>query len=125
MQSKPLPSFPFPQKTVLVLGKERSGIPPQILQVSCSRGAFSIVVSLLCSHRDGQVRGDGEHLLAVSSGPESMHIHLAGARLGPARTLRGMCPMLRQWLHMLNSAGLVCRRWTAAWRFPRAEWCDP
>lgn len=34
VESKPLPSFPFPEKVVLVLGRERSGIPPHFLQVS-------------------------------------------------------------------------------------------
>ena len=33
VESKPLPDFPFEERTVLVLGTESSGIPPQILQV--------------------------------------------------------------------------------------------
>ena len=91
MESKPLPSFPFPQKTVLVLGRERSGIPPQILQVSCCKGAFSIVIILLCSLLDGQMRCDGKHLLAVSFGPKSMRIHRAGALLCPWGENRENC----------------------------------
>ena len=89
MESKPLPSFPFPQKTVLVLGRERSGIPPQILQVSRCRGAFNIVIRLLCSLLDSQMRCDGKHLLAVSFGFESMCIHRAGALLCPWGDNRG------------------------------------
>ena len=34
VESKPLPDFPFEERTVLVLGTESSGIPPQILQVN-------------------------------------------------------------------------------------------
>ena len=37
VESKPLPEYPFPQKSVLVLGRESSGIPPEILQVRKSR----------------------------------------------------------------------------------------
>ncbi len=33
VESQPLPEYPFEEKTVLVLGRESSGIPPQILQV--------------------------------------------------------------------------------------------
>ena len=37
VESRPLPDFPFVEKTVLVLGRESSGIPPQILQVIIHR----------------------------------------------------------------------------------------
>lgn len=36
VESKPLPAYPFPEKTVLVLGRESSGIPAHILQVGGS-----------------------------------------------------------------------------------------
>ena len=36
VESKPLPAYPFPERTVLVLGRESSGIPAHILQVGGS-----------------------------------------------------------------------------------------
>lgn len=37
MESIPLPGFSFMEKTILVLGRESSGIPAQILQVLSHR----------------------------------------------------------------------------------------
>ena len=36
VESKPLPAYPFPERTVLVLGRESSGIPAHILQAGAS-----------------------------------------------------------------------------------------